>query len=95
LFPAWVRIGTPATGIEALGQQVLSTTGSWALLLLTLTVPGALGTVTFFTLAGTSRAVGWIGAVAGGLGAVVIEVLELVRWLGGAFERLEPGAIRG
>src|SRR6185295_6251673 len=89
LFPGWVRIGGPPTGIEALGQQVLSTTGSWLMLAVTLATPAALGTVTFFTLAGSNRPAALVAAVVAGLAALATEVTELVRWLGRAFERME------
>jgi hypothetical protein len=94
LFPGWVRIGGPPTGIEALGQQVLSTTASWLMLGVTLAAPAALGTVTFFTLASSNRPAALVAAVVAGLAALTTEVVELVRWLGAAFERLEPSAVQ-
>lgn len=94
LFPGWVRIGAPATGIEALGYQVLSTTASWLMLLIVLAVPAALGRVTYATFAGGNRGWALTASVVAGAGALVIEVVELLRWLGNAFERLEPGAVR-
>ncbi len=94
LFPGWVRIGGPPTGIEALGQQVLSTTAAWLMLAVTLATPAALATVTFFTLASSNRPAALVAAVVAGLAALATEVAELVRWLGRAFERLEPSAVQ-
>jgi len=94
LFPGWVRIGGPPTGIEALGQQVLSTTVSWLMLAATFAAPAALGTVTYFTLASSNRSAALVAAIVAGLAALATEVVELVRWLGAAFERLEPSAVQ-
>jgi ABC-2 type transport system permease protein len=88
LFPGWVRVGTPATGIEALGQQLLSTTALWFFLGVTLTPPAALAALVFQGLARTGGE--WALLAGGGAGLLVLalEAVGLVRWLGGAFERM-------
>jgi ABC-2 type transport system permease protein len=95
LFPGWVRMGAPPAGIEALGQQLLSTTASWLLLGATLAAPAGVATVTFFGLEGAGETWAGICAATAGLLMLAAETFALVRWLGGAFERLEPGAARG
>src|SRR5262249_12985926 len=42
LFPGWVRAGVPATGVEALGQQLLSVTALWLVMAVTLVAPAGL-----------------------------------------------------
>jgi len=95
LFPGWVRMGAPPAGIEALGQQLLSTTASWLLLGAALAAPAGLAAVTFFGLEGAGETWAAICAAGAALLMLAAETFALVRWLGGAFERLEPGAARG
>ncbi len=89
LFPGWVRVGGPAAGIEALGQQLLSTTALWLVLGLALAAPAAIAAVAFTALERLGP--GWAAglAVAAGLGMFGFQTLALVRWLGRVFERGE------
>jgi ABC-2 type transport system permease protein len=89
LFPGWVRVGGPAAGVEALGQQLLSTTALWLALGLMLAAPAAISAVTFRAL--ETVGIWWAAglAVAGGLVVLGCEMLALVRWLGAVFERGE------
>jgi Putative ABC exporter len=89
LFPGWVRAGAPATGVEALGQQLLSVTALWLVLGLTLVAPVALATITFKGLESTFRVWAVASAFAVALGALTVEALLLLRWLGAVFERGE------
>jgi hypothetical protein len=89
LYPGWVGTGAPASGVEALGQQLLSVTALWVVLALTLAAPVALAAITFL---GLEAAVGaWAAAPAYGvgLGVLAVEAWLLLRWLGAVFERGE------
>jgi hypothetical protein len=89
LYPGWVGAGAPASGVEALGQQLLSVTALWVVLALILAAPVALAAITFL---GLEAAVGaWAAAPAYGvgLGVLAVEAWLLVRWLGAVFERGE------
>ena len=89
LFPGWVRVGGPASGIEALGQQLLSTIALWALLGVAFILPAALAAL---TIRGFHSALGaWVvgPALAAGFGALACETVVLARWLGRVFERAE------
>jgi hypothetical protein len=93
-FPGWVRIGAAATGVEALGQRLLTTTAFLLLLGLMLAAPVAAGLLVVRGLAGIMGA--W--ALAPGLVASVamlsLETVLLVRRLGRTFERMDPTTIR-
>jgi len=89
LFPGWVRVGGPPAGIEALGQQVLSTTALWLVLGLALAAPGAIAAVTFAALERFGLMWAAAPALAAALGMFGLEALALVRWLGSVFERGE------
>jgi hypothetical protein len=89
LYPGWVGAGAPASGVEALGQQLLSVTALWVVLALILAAPVALAAITFL---GLEAAVGaWAAAPAYGvgLGVLAVEAWLLLRWLGAVFERGE------
>ena len=94
LFPGWVRIGTAATGVEVLGQRLLTTTAFLLVLALLLTAPAAAGLGAYEALA--DRLGGWaLGpALAAGLAILAVEAVLLVRRLGRVFERMDAAAIR-
>ena len=94
LFPAWVRIGAAATGVEVLGQRLLTTTVFLVLLALLLMAPAAAGLGAYEALAGALG--GWaLGpAVTAGLAILAVEAVLLVRRLGRVFERMDAAAIR-
>jgi putative ABC exporter len=92
LYPAWVRAEIRPGGIEAVGQQVL-TTGVYMLLLTVASLgPGLLcaGIVYF----GRDRIGDW--ALAPGLLVAAVglglEAFLLLDWLGSRFERLDPSS---
>ena len=95
LFPGWTRPAGGSRGVEAMGQNLVSTAGASAVLVLLLAAPAAL-----------AGAVGWGLWTAAGVWAAVpaaavlsvLTVLELGPvhgWLGRVLERLEPGADGG
>jgi hypothetical protein len=88
LFPGWIRAGAPASGVEALGQQLLSVTALWVMLGLTLAAPVALAAFAFraFDMLGEW---GLAPAVGVFLAALAVEAAVLLRWLGLFFERGE------
>jgi hypothetical protein len=93
LFPAWVRLGdVRPSGVEAMGQSLLTVTATLMLAALILLVPAALG-------GGLSalmfRGLGMWALLPGvivGVGAVLAELSLIVGWLGRVFERTEPSA---
>ena len=92
LFPSWVRLGAGSRpgGVEAMGQNVLSTALAMIVLTLLLLVPVALGGAAVYALRDIlgrpAYALGLLGAIAllGG------ELAMVVRWMGEVFERTEP-----
>ena len=90
LFPAWVRLGTAGgAGIEAMGQVMLTSIVTLALLAILLVLPAMAGAAVYVMMH-------WppLFAVAGaGISAGVALGLEgylLIGALGGALDRLEP-----
>ncbi len=94
LFPAWVRIGATASGVEVLGQRLLTTTAFLLALALLLAAPAAAALGAYEVLTGALG--GWaLGpAFIAGLAVLAVEAALLVRRLGRAFERMDPAAIR-
>ena len=92
LFPGWVRIGvgSRAGGVEAMGQNLLTTVFGVVSIGVLLVVPGAAAAGTYLALRahlGDSAAfVALLVCLAGMLG----EIALMVRWLGGVFERTDP-----
>ncbi len=90
LFPAWIRLGpTVSTGVETLGQNVLSMLANLIVLALALIVPMFAAWVTI-TIFAPYRAPAL--AVAMIVAAVLLgaETYGAIRFLGGAFTRAEP-----
>ena len=90
LFPAWVRLGSAGgAGVEAMGQMMLTSIITLALLAVLLVVPAIAGASVYFVMQ-------WppLFAVAGaGIAAGVALGLEgylLIGALGGVLDRLEP-----
>ena len=92
LFPGWVRIGvgSRAGGVEAMGQNLLTTVFGVVSIGVLLVAPGAAAAGTYLALRahlGDSAAfVALLVCLAGMLG----EIALMVRWLGGVFERTDP-----
>jgi ABC-2 type transport system permease protein len=90
LFPAWVRLGpAAATGIEAMGQNLLATVGSMVVLGVLLILPAAAGGAVFFLWRVHA---GLAFALAGNAGGAVLllETYGILARLGRAFDRAEP-----
>lgn len=91
LFPDWVRLGlTRATGVEAMGQNILTSLGAMLALGILAAVPVALGAVVaVLTL---DRLGVWAIPLAalGGALTLAAELWALTAWLGRAFDRTEP-----
>ena len=94
MFPAWVPLGNQrARGLDAMGQRLIILGGTW-LLLIVMTLPGALaGAIVWFA----SRAfLGPLALVPGAaVSAVVvgIEVLAATEALGPLYERMDVLAV--
>lgn len=93
LFPGWVRLGPDSGGVEAIGQTMVVTIGSFLVVLLSLILP-ALAAVAAYAV-GDGLLGGAALALAGVVGLIVlgVEVGLMVVALGSAFERTDPGAI--
>lgn len=91
LFPSWVRLGpSRPSGVEAMGQNLLTTLSATLLLALLLLLPVLAGWLALLALRPA------LGGGAYGVGLVVLltalggEVAAIIRWLGRVFDRTEP-----
>lgn len=93
LFPGWVRLGSAARGVEAMGQNLLTTGLSLILLAIGLLLPAIGGALVY--LAGRSFVGDWaaIPGVAIGATLLALELWPALRWLGRVYERLEPSMV--
>lgn len=95
LFPGWVRLGRAgaATGIEATGQNVLTTAATLLTLGLLLIVPAGAATVVLILAGDPQRPLATAAAAATLVAAAICitELAAVVRWLGKVYERTEPG----
>jgi ABC-2 type transport system permease protein len=88
LLPGWVQLGAVrSTGIESLGQNLLTIAGSLAVHLLLLALPAACAAAVAIPLLPWIHR--WALVPAAAIGAVVAagELWLIVRWLGGIFAR--------
>ena len=93
VFPGWVRLGADSGGVEAIGQTMVVTIGSFLVLMISLILPVVSGVVVYALL---HTALGGMGlGLAGLVGVVVlgVEVGLLVAALGSLFERTDPTAL--
>ncbi len=92
LFPSWVRLGTHrASGIETLGQGILTTFGSLLVLVVALVPPTIVAGIVLLASGGGALAEG--GAAIGGSIVLLGEVWWAVGRLGRAFEKTEPSQV--
>ena len=90
LFPGWVRLGpTAAAGVEAMGQNLLSTVGSLLTLVLLLILPVAAGGAVFFLWRNHAGLAVALAGNAAGL-VLLVETWAILMGLGRAFDRAEP-----
>lgn len=93
LFPSWVSSEIRPGGVEALGQQVLTTGVSLLLLGLLLTGPAVLAAGALYFSAGTLGSWAALPALLLAVLGMAIEAWLLLDWLGDRFERSDPGAV--
>jgi ABC-2 type transport system permease protein len=94
VFPAWVKLGVKGeAGIEALGQNLLTTLASMVLLALTLIIPLVVGAVAMFTLAPTLGRLAPFAALLLAVAALIGQVVLGLRGLGVVFDRTDPTAV--
>lgn len=93
LYPGWVRLGPDSGGVEAIGQTMVVTIGSFLVVLLALIAPVLSAVVILALLPGALGALAL--GLAGAVGIVVLgaEVALLVAALGAMFERTDPTAL--
>jgi hypothetical protein len=93
MFPAWVRLGPDAGGVEAIGQNLLFVVGTLLTLVLALVLPVVAGSAAFaaggFLLGNLAAAT----ALAAGTAVLAGEVAWIVLRLGRLFERTESSAL--
>lgn len=90
LFPAWMRLGaTVNTGVEALGQNLISTMANLLSLAFALVVPMAVGYVSirYFDLRGPLAVAVMILFVSG---VLALETYGVIRYVGRALAAAEP-----
>jgi ABC-2 type transport system permease protein len=90
-FPGWTHVGRhDGSGMESIGQNVVTLIGSLLLLLIALVPALVVGAAGGALLLGISHyAAATVAALSGG--AVLMgECLLLMRWLGGLFDRTDP-----
>jgi putative ABC exporter len=94
MFPAWVPLGFQrARGLDAIGQRIIMLGGTW-LLLIVMTIPGALAAGIFWLIVG--RFFGplmLIPAATAAAGVIAVEVLLATEALGPVYERLDVLAV--
>ena len=96
LFPAWVRLGLSRPGgVEAMGQAIVTTFGSMLVLAFLLLIPAALGGILGLILLAHFGLWGLVPGAALGAALVFAEIWVISGWLGGAFEKQEPGFDKG
>jgi ABC-2 type transport system permease protein len=90
LFPGWVRVGEPgSSGVEAMGQMMLTSIITLLLLAILLIVPGLTAAIVYVALRWPPlAAIAASGIVAGVM--LTIEGYLLAGALGGSLDRLEP-----
>ena len=92
LFPDWVRLGPERPGgVEAIGQNLLTTVASVFTLLIALILPTALGGGVGYALYVSVGVVAAVAAAAVLFAAVVVaELYAAVTWLGRVLEKTDP-----
>lgn len=91
LFPAWQRLGlTRPSGVEALGQGILTLVGSASVLLLLLLLPMLIAGSAAWIVVSAVGAWAFIPCAAFGSLLVLAELWGITAWLGRVFERTEP-----
>jgi TRAP-type C4-dicarboxylate transport system permease small subunit len=91
LFPSWVRLGpSRPNGVEAMGQNLLTTLSATVLLAFLLLVPGGVAYYTLDLLSPFAERGAKVAAFAVLLIGLAVEVVGIVGWLGRLFERTEP-----
>ncbi len=92
LYPSWVSSEIRPGGIEALGQQVLTTGVSLLLLSLLLTGPAILAGGALYLFTETLGSWAALPALLLAVIGMALEAWLLLDWLGDRFERSDPGA---
>ena len=91
LFPSWVRLGpSRPNGIEAMGQNLLTMFAAMLVLVILLVLPGLAGWLAVSALRTAIGDGAWAVGLAILLAGLGAEVLGIVSWLGGVFDRTEP-----
>jgi hypothetical protein len=96
LFPAWVRTGPQQRGLEALGQNLLTTLATLVLVMLGMFYPAFVGlVVALFAWRPMGGSWALVPALVAAFGVVLLQLVPSVRALGALFDRLEPRDLAG
>jgi hypothetical protein len=91
LFPAWVRLGpTIATGVEALGQNVLATAANLLSLAIALVIPAIVAFLVVHASGGPSPLPLALALFAASM-VLAAETMGALKVLGRVFAKAEPG----
>jgi hypothetical protein len=91
LFPAWVRLGpTIATGVEALGQNVLATAANLLSLAIGLVIPAIVAFLVVHASGGPSALPLALALLAASM-VLAVETMGALQVLGRVFAKAEPG----
>jgi hypothetical protein len=93
MFPAWMQLGVQNPGVEALGQNVLSTLGSFLVLLLSFVLPAVVGALVWLLTQPFSGVLAIGAAILAGITVLAGQVALMLLPLGRLLERTEPSAI--
>jgi hypothetical protein len=93
LFPTWVRPAAGPRGVEAMGQNLLSTGLAIVVALLLLALPGAVSALLAWGLWPMLGAWALLPAAALLTAATALEMRPVHGWLGRVFERTDPSAL--
>ncbi len=89
LFPAWVRIGPVRGGVEAVGQNLVMMIAHVIVLAAGLALPVLAGAAVFWVARPAVALWALVPAIAVLVGAVGVECVLLLRWLGRVFEQID------
>ncbi|HKS07814.1 MAG TPA: putative ABC exporter domain-containing protein [Gemmatimonadaceae bacterium] len=90
LFPAWMRLGPNAAGgVEMMGQAMFGVLGMVLAFIVLLVLPGAVVIALSLLLPAGPAVTAGFGALVGAL-VLLVETYGIARWIGRAFEGLEP-----
>ena len=93
LFPGWVRLSAGPRGVEAMGQNMMSTVASFLILLVGLVLPAVAALAVIVALRPLLDLWSFIPAALAATAVALVELWPIVAWLGRVFEKTDSAAI--